>query len=60
MTRFLSLQLGTSHSYSIGALERDLGYRERVTTAEASARLVELVRAMGRESSQARAAHPAG
>jgi nucleoside-diphosphate-sugar epimerase len=60
MTRFLALQLGTSHSYSIGALERDLGYRERVTTAEASARLVELVRAMGRESSQARAAHPAG
>jgi nucleoside-diphosphate-sugar epimerase len=46
MTRFLALQLGTSHSYSIAALERDLGYRERVTTAEATERLVELVRGM--------------
>ena len=45
MTRFLALQLSASHSYSIAALERDLGYRERVTTAEATERLVELLRA---------------
>ena len=45
MTRFLALQLATSHSYSIAALERDLGYRERVGTAEATRRLVELLRA---------------
>lgn len=43
MTRFLALQLSTSHTYSIAALERDLGYRERVGTAEATRRLVELL-----------------
>src|SRR5262245_16842998 len=45
MTRFLALQLATSHSYAIAALERDLGYAERVTTAEATERLVALLRA---------------
>jgi nucleoside-diphosphate-sugar epimerase len=44
MTRFLALQLATSHSYDVAALERDLGYRERVSTAEATERLVELLR----------------
>jgi nucleoside-diphosphate-sugar epimerase len=45
MTRFLALQLGTSHSYDIGALERDLGYRERVATAEATELLLASLRA---------------
>ncbi len=40
MTRFLALQLSTSHSYDVGAARRDLGYRERVSTAEATERLV--------------------
>jgi len=39
MTRFLALQLGTSHSYSTAALERAFGYEERVSTAEATERL---------------------
>jgi hypothetical protein len=60
MTRFLALQLGTSHSYSIAALERDLGYRERVTTAEATERLVELVRGMLDAPGEAGAARTAG
>src|SRR5262245_21055641 len=45
MTRFLALQLAASHSYDVGALERELGYRERVTTPEATERLVALLRA---------------
>ena len=45
MTRFLAQQLATSHSYDSGALVRDLGYAERVTTAEATERLVALLRA---------------
>lgn len=40
MTRFLAQQLATSHSYAIGALEREFGYVERVSTAEATERLV--------------------
>jgi nucleoside-diphosphate-sugar epimerase len=40
MTRFLAQQLGASHSYDVGALERAFGYRERVTTTEATERLV--------------------
>lgn len=44
MTRFLALQLATSHSYSIAALERDVGYRERVGSAEATRRLVDALR----------------
>lgn len=45
MTRFLAQQLAASHSYDIGALERELGYQERVSTAEATERLVALLRA---------------
>lgn len=45
MTRFLARQLATDHSYDVGALERELGYRERVSTAEATERLVDLLRA---------------
>jgi hypothetical protein len=44
MTRFLALQLSTSHSYDPGALERDHGYEERVSTAEATERLVDALR----------------
>jgi nucleoside-diphosphate-sugar epimerase len=44
MTRFLALELAASHSYDIGALERDLGYAERVSTSEATERLVTLLR----------------
>lgn len=44
MTRFLAQQLAGDHSYSIAALERELGYRERVSTAEATRRLVALLR----------------
>ncbi len=53
MTRFLAQQLAASHSYDIGALERDLGYHERVTTAEATERLVGLLRG-GTKSEAAR------
>jgi nucleoside-diphosphate-sugar epimerase len=45
MTRFLALQLATSHSYSIAALERDVGYRERVSTPEAARLLADQLRA---------------
>jgi nucleoside-diphosphate-sugar epimerase len=44
LTRFLAQQLAASHSYDIGALERELGYRERVSTAEATERLVACLR----------------
>ena len=43
MTRFLALQLATSHSYDVGALQRDLGYAERVTTAEATEKLAAIL-----------------
>ena len=45
MTRFLALQLGTSHSYVVDAAKRDLGYKERVGTREATERLIEALRA---------------
>ena len=38
MTRFLAQQLSASHSYDFSALERELGYRERVQTREATER----------------------
>jgi 2-alkyl-3-oxoalkanoate reductase len=44
MTRFLAQQLAASHSYSCAALERDFGYRERVSSAEATTRLAALLR----------------
>ncbi|MFT5283933.1 MAG: nucleoside-diphosphate-sugar epimerase [Planctomycetota bacterium] len=39
MTRFLAMQLSTSHSYDLGPIERDLGYRELVSTAEMTERI---------------------
>jgi len=36
MTRFLALQLATSHSYDLGPAERDFGYVERVSMSEAT------------------------
>jgi nucleoside-diphosphate-sugar epimerase len=39
MTRFLALQLSQSHWYSVGAAERDLGYRSDVSMGEALERL---------------------
>ena len=47
MTRFLAQQLAASHSYDVGALERAFGYRERVTTAEATERLIAELRGAG-------------
>ena len=41
MTRFVALQLARSHSYDPSPAERDFGYRETVTMAEATERLVE-------------------
>jgi len=43
MTRFLALQLARSHSYDCAAARRDLGYVERVSTREATERLVALL-----------------
>ncbi|HVA51517.1 MAG TPA: NAD-dependent epimerase/dehydratase family protein [Pirellulales bacterium] len=39
MTRFLALQLGKSHYFSIERARRDFGYAPRVTTAEGMRRL---------------------
>lgn len=44
MTRFVAAQLAASHSYDVAPLERDLGYRERVSMAEATDLLVESLR----------------
>jgi len=40
LTRFVALQLASSHTYDLGPARRDFGYRERVGLAEATARLV--------------------
>jgi nucleoside-diphosphate-sugar epimerase len=40
MTRFVALQMARSHSYDLGPLERDLGYREKLDMATATAHLV--------------------
>jgi len=45
MTRFLALQLATSHSYDLGPAERDFGYVERVSMSEATRITVEHLRA---------------
>jgi nucleoside-diphosphate-sugar epimerase len=45
MTRFVALQLATSHSYDLGPARRDFGYRERVGMAEATERLVRSLQA---------------
>jgi len=44
MTRFLALQLATSHSYDLGPAERDFGYRERVSMSEATRITIESLR----------------
>jgi nucleoside-diphosphate-sugar epimerase len=44
MTRFLALQLSTSHSYDLGPAERDFGYRERISMSEATRLTVESLR----------------
>jgi nucleoside-diphosphate-sugar epimerase len=41
MTRFVALQLATSHSYDPSPASEDFGYVERVPTADATRRLVE-------------------
>lgn len=39
MTRFLALQLGTSHWFNIDAAKRDFGYQPKITMAEGMERL---------------------
>ena len=46
MTRFLAMQLSTSHSYDLGPAERDFGYCERVSMDEATRITVESLRAV--------------
>ena len=40
MTRFVAQQLARSHTYDVGPIVRDFGYTERVTTREATERLI--------------------
>ena len=40
MTRFVALQLATTHSYDLEPARRDLGYAELVSMAEATERVV--------------------
>lgn len=40
MTRFVALQLACEHSYDMGPARRDFGYRERISMADATARLI--------------------
>lgn len=47
MTRFLALQLATSHSYDLGPAKRDFGYTERVPLSEATRITVESLRLLG-------------
>jgi len=44
MTRFLALQLATSHSYDLGPARRDFGYKERVSMGEATRITIESLR----------------
>ncbi len=44
MTRFVALQLATEHSYDMTPAQRDFGYRERISMADATARLIALLR----------------
>ena len=45
MTRFVAVQMSTSHWYDISAARRDLGYEPRVTIEEGLQRLAERLRA---------------
>lgn len=45
MSRFLALQLATSHSYDMEPARRDFGYRERVPLEAATRQLIEWARA---------------
>jgi nucleoside-diphosphate-sugar epimerase len=44
MTRFLALQLSSSHSYDMAPARRDFGYREILTVEEATGALIESLR----------------
>lgn len=44
MTRFLALQLGTSHFYNISRAQSDFGYRPAVSTAEGMRRMGDWLR----------------
>ena len=44
MTRFVALQLATEHSYDMGPAQRDFGYREAISMADATARLIAALR----------------
>ncbi len=48
MSRFLALQLATSHSYDLGPAKRDFGYVERVSLREATRLTIESLRAPAR------------
>jgi nucleoside-diphosphate-sugar epimerase len=54
MTRFVAQQMTLEHTYSLAPAQRDFGYRERVTLADATARTVEALRADARGSLSAR------
>ncbi len=47
MTRFVALQLSTSHSYDLAPARRDFGYTELVALPETTARIVADLRARG-------------
>ena len=40
MTRFVAAQLSTSHSYDLAPARDDFGYREEVSLAEGTRRLI--------------------
>jgi len=44
MTRFVARQLATTHTYDLAPAERDFGYRERVSLADATARTIAWLR----------------
>ncbi len=53
MSRFVALQLASSHTYDMGPARRDLGYVERVGLAEATERAIaDLARRFGSGASQ--------
>jgi len=50
MTRFLALQLGTSHWFDISAARRDFGYEPKITMAEGMRRLAAALKTSGHHS----------